>query len=336
VSEQTAQPDAGHAAREDTRERLSRVEIMRVLEHYDTGEVRGVREFLAGSSSSPKAVIECDRGKLLLKRRAPGLDRASMVAFAHEVVIDLLARGVCVPPLIGTGAEHNSMCQIADRTYELFVFIDGSAYARTAAQARSSGALLAEMHAAMDAIEPTFPPVMEPAALDLDRAARISLAQGAKSDTERIMGYAAESHDLNARPRGIVHGDWHPGNMIYDEGEIIAACDFDNTRVGSRDRELAQALVYFSARRAGDPDRLAPDTDLLSAFWTGYTAPTDQTGAQAPSARLAAALMPAVVLDEALAVVNAGGADPALARLALDKALHLDAHIGEVEAALSA
>jgi len=342
VSEQAAQPgaDAGvrgstddpthDGTREDTRERLSRVETMRVLEHYDTGEVRGVREFLAGSSLSPKAVVECARGKLLLKRRAQGLDRASMVAFAHEVVLALLARGVCVPPIIGTRGENNSMCQIAERTYELFVFIDGTPYARTPEQARSSGALLAEMHNEMNTIETSFAPVVEPGVVDLARAQRVSLADDAQPDTARILGFAHESHELNARPRGIVHGDWHPGNMIYDEDEIIAACDFDNTRIGSRDRELAQALVYFSSRRAEEPDRLAPDPALLGAFWEGYTALV----ASRPSTRLVAALMPAVVLDEALAIVSAGGADPALATLALDKARSLDEHAARIQRTL--
>ena len=330
MSQAAPHAGAGATPADDGREHLARVEVTGVLGHYDTGAVRSVREFIAGSSTAPKAVIECERGKLLLKRRGPGLEHATIVGFAHEVILGCLERGVCVPPLIGTARDNNSMCQVVDRTYELFAFIDGTPYARTPEQARSSGALLAEMHGAMDGIRTSFAPVREASVVDVERAARVSIGEGTRGETERILGYAHEAHALNGRDPALVHGDWHPGNMIYGGGEIIAACDFDNTRVGSRDRELAQALVYFSLRRGGDPEGHAPDPDLLGAFWGGYAGGTGI----APSARLAAAMMPAVVLDEAMAAVASGLSDPALARLAYDKALWLDAHARDIESSL--
>ena len=107
---------------------FDRQEIMSVLEQYPIGKIQSVREMVAGSSESPKAVIECDRGKLLLKRRAAGLEHGPLVGFAHEVIFGCLRAGVCVPPLIGTMANNNSMCQIGDKTYELFVLIEGAPF----------------------------------------------------------------------------------------------------------------------------------------------------------------------------------------------------------------
>lgn len=317
------------AARQPARERFERAEITRVLEHYGTGDVSSVRELIAGSSSAPKAVIECGRGKLLLKRRAPGLDHAPLVGFAHEIVLGCLARGVCVPPLIGTKAEHNSMCQIADRTYELFVFIDGTPYARTPEQARSTGAVLAELHAAASVAETTFEPSVESTVIDAARPGRMGLAGEERARVDRILGFALEAHDLNAPGPGVVHGDWHPGNMIYGDGELIAVCDFDNTRLGSRSRELAQSLVYFSMRAPSEHDD-ALNPDMLAAVWGGYTA----AGGAIDDVRLLVALMPAVILDEALGATETGDADPKLFGLAMRKAAWLDEHRSELEGML--
>ena len=66
----TSTTDPGSSEHDDGREHFERREITDVLERYETGAITSVREMLAGSSSSPKAVIECVRGKLLLKRRA--------------------------------------------------------------------------------------------------------------------------------------------------------------------------------------------------------------------------------------------------------------------------
>ncbi len=318
---------------DDGREHFARREITDVLSRYETGTITSVREMIAGSSIAPKAVIESERGKLLLKRRAPGLEHAPLVGFAHSVILGLLARSICVPPIIGTKSDNNSMCQIADRTYELFVFIDGTPYARTVAQAYSSGQLLAQMHNAMDTIETEFETPREADPVSPNRADGAGLTDRDAQDTKRILSYALEAHQANARPQALVHGDWHPGNMIFEGDEIIGACDFDNTRLGSRDRELAQALVYFSMKRASDTDNPdAPLMDLLTSVWRGYR----DTSNSPTNPRLCASMLPAVILDEALADTGIDHESrAALVRLALQKARVLDEKMGEIEGTLS-
>jgi aminoglycoside phosphotransferase (APT) family kinase protein len=318
---------------DDGREHFARREITDVLGRYDTGTITSVREMIAGSSIAPKAVIECGRGKLLLKRRAPGLEHAPLVGFAHSVILGLLERSICVPPLIGTRGDNNSMCQIADKTYELFVFIEGTPYARTEAQAYSTGQLLAQMHGAMDTIETRFDAPREPKPVNPERVGGAGLSDRDAHDATRMLTYAIEAHHANARPPALVHGDWHPGNMIYDGDEIIGACDFDNTRIGSRDRELAQALVYFSMKRASETDRPDdPMMDLLTSVWRGYR----DTSGTTPNPRLCASMLPAVLIDEALADTGIDHESRAtLVRLALQKARVLDEKMGEIEGVLS-
>jgi len=305
---------------------------MGVLDHYPIGNIQSVREMIAGSAESPKAVIECDRGKLLLKRRARGLENASLVGFAHEVILGCLDQGVCVPPLIGAKNDNNSMCQIGDKTYELFVFIEGTVFDQSADHAHQAGMLLGELHYAMDSITTSFEPTIESSVVNPERAAGRGLAEDTQTSVKRILEYGLDAHRANARPPAIVHGDWHPGNMIFDGPEIVAICDFDNCRRGSRDRELAQALVYLSMQRAVDgrvPDE--PSIERILSAWNGYRELSNDT----PNPRLIGSLMPAVLLDEALAgspsmqTRSSGLIDAAIA-----KACWLDEHNPEIVRAL--
>lgn len=299
---------------------FARDEILEVLSHYPIGKVQSIREMIAGSSEAPKAVIESERGKLLLKRRAPGLEHASLVGFAHEVILGCLGLGVCIPPLIGTNADNNSMCQIGDKTYELFVFIEGTMFDQSVEHARQAGMLLGELHKAMDQINTSFEATVETSVVNPQRVDGIELESSSFDRLKKILEYGLDAHRANARASAIVHGDWHPGNMIFDGPEIIAICDFDNCRLGSRDRELAQALVYLSMKRP-NADQIPEDasTEHLLAVWKGYI---EQFGTS-PNPRLIGSMLPAVLIDEALAGGTAGRQGP-LVEAAIKKACWLD------------
>ena len=290
-----------------SRQQLSQTEIDAVLAHYDVGQVRDIRELPEGSLYSPKVIIATERGTLMLKRRARGLDMPALVAFGHEVVLGCQAKGLCVPPLLGTKEDNSSFVQHADHLYELFVFIDGQRFAHdNPNHSHAMGALLHETHSTMDAVETSFAPATEPEPIQLARVNTLKpiehlLPPKLTEGVPRIMEYAHELAKANARTKALVHGDWHPGNMIFVGDALVAVCDFDNTRLGSRDRELAQSLVHASmiAPKPGQPSTevpAEPDAVRLTSFWSGYA----QAGGKA-NARTIIGLMPGVKNDEALA-----------------------------------
>lgn len=290
-----------------SRQQLSQREIDGVLQHYQTGPVHDVRELAEGSLYSPKVILESGRGKLLLKRRARGLDMPALVAFGHEVVLGCQAQGLCVPPLIGTEDDNSSFVQFEDQLYELFVYIEGSSFDRSNPNhAYAMGSLLVETHATMDHVRTTFPPASEPETIDLSRLNALKpiehlLPPKLSDDVPRILGYAQELGQANASAPALVHGDWHPGNMIFRGDALVAVCDFDNTRIGSRLRELAQSLVHVSMVTPSPGQRSAdvapePDAVRLTSFWNGY-----QLAGGNAHARTAIGLMPGVMIDEALA-----------------------------------
>lgn len=290
-----------------SRQQLSQREIEGVLRQYQVGTVHNIRELPEGSLYSPKVILETERGTLLLKRRARGLDMPALVAFGHEVVLGCQRNGLCVPPLVGTKEDNSSFVQFSDHVYELFVFIEGQRFNYVNPNhAFEMGSLLVETHRAMDRVETTFPPATEPESIDLARLNAINpiehlLPPKLSEDVPRIIGYAHELAQANAPSPALVHGDWHPGNMIFRNDALVAVCDFDNTRIGSRLRELAQSLVHVSMVTPSPGQRGAeitvePDAARLVSFWNGYR---DAGGSE--NARTAVGLMPGVMLDEALA-----------------------------------
>ena len=56
-------------------------------------------------------------------------------------------------------------------------------------------------------------------------------------------------------PTHSIHGDWHPGNILFgeksaeaDSGRIVAVVDYDSSREEPRIVDLANGLVHFAMR----------------------------------------------------------------------------------------
>jgi Ser/Thr protein kinase RdoA (MazF antagonist) len=74
-------------------------------------------------------------------------------------------------------------------------------------------------------------------------------------------------------PDQIVHGDWHPGNMLFSGGKVVAVVDFDSLKVSSTLTDLANGALQFSIvagrpNPADWPDYL--DQSRLVHFIFGY------------------------------------------------------------------
>jgi len=75
-----------------------------------------------------------------------------------------------------------------------------------------------------------------------------------------------EASDFSTYPSCVVHGDWHPGNTLYKDGEIIAVIDFDSLRKSPRITDIANGVLQFSIRM-GD----AEDVDRWPETFRGHT-----------------------------------------------------------------
>jgi len=78
-----------------------------------------------------------------------------------------------------------------------------------------------------------------------------------------------------AWPCAIIHGDWHPGNMLFSDGVVRAVVDFDAARLAPPIIDIAYGMLQFSILRAATAPDLWPDyfdETRMRRFLTGYLA----------------------------------------------------------------
>lgn len=285
------------------RERFTPSELAVVLSHYDVGVIESAKEFPRGSRRAPKLLLQTQKGRFLLKRRAVGKDDPFKVAFAHALLGHLRIRGFPVPALIGTRVDQNSLLQLGGHVYELFEYVDGERYDNSLAETAHGGFTLGRYHEAVADFHTEWTP---PVGSYHDSAAvrtGLNAIPTTTASHDSVVGHEAEllrltqelheEYDAAAErvnqqgftgwPVTIIHGDWHPGNMLFRKGRVCAVLDFDAARHQPRIIDLAYGLLQFSILRGvtgpeewpdfGDETRIRR---FLAGYQTHETAPADQ------------------------------------------------------------
>ena len=255
------------------RDSFTSEELAEVLSHYDVGVIKSAKELARGSRRAPKLVLETPQGRFLLKRRAKGKDDPFKVAFAHALMGHVLQRRVPVPALIGTCDEQNTMLQLNGRVYEVFEYIEGTRCDNSLGQTHHAGRTLAKYHQAVDDFETEWTPPAGSYNNAPNVRAGLNSIPTVTSSHDSVVGHEAEllhltqvlhdEYDLAAdtvKEGGfydwqstIIHGDWHPGNMLFRDGKVCAVLDFDAARYQPRVVDLAYGMLQFSILR-GDSD----------------------------------------------------------------------------------
>lgn len=277
----------------EAREQFSSQELAIVLTNYDLGMVSEAREFPKGSHTAAKVLVVTDRGKYLLKRRPKGKDDPYKVAFAHALQNHLADQHFPLPHLVGTRETNNSMLKVGGAIYEVFEFIDGEPYDGGLLATYQAGKTLGLYHRLVKDYHPEWDPPpgsyhgsktvydsiprMAPAIMKIPSAA------GREGELQQLLTrlretYASAAGAVNEVglphwPAQIIHSDWHPGNMIFDHGHVVAVIDYDAARVGPRVVDIANGCLQFSLVTGGrDLATWTEETDVLRAkrFLRGY------------------------------------------------------------------
>jgi len=290
-------------------------ELATALSHYDLGVIHSIRRFRRGAVDAPKALIQCERGNFLLKRRRAADSDPAQVAFCHEVQLRLARRGFPLARLVGSRLENNSMLILEGGVYELFEFVRGQAFDGSPEASESAGACLARFHKAIA----DYRVVSDAGGRgyhDRERVWRDLTALEERFEAARSVreayeqaAEAARGAGVEAWPRQVIHGDWHPGNMVFRGAGVAAGVDFDSVQVGARVMDLANGALQFSLLGGGgDPADWpnAPDEDRYLRFCHGYD---HEEGCTISRAELAAMcpLMIEALVAEAVGPVAATG-----------------------------
>jgi Ser/Thr protein kinase RdoA (MazF antagonist) len=240
---------------------FSSEELAQVLSHYDIGVIHQLTPLTAGNKRVPKMVIVSERGKFLLKRRPRGKDDVYRVAFAHAVQAHLAQQSFPVTSLVATRDGKNTVLQLDHQIYELFKFVTGIRYDGSAEATSDAGRLLAKFHQHLADFASGWKPLrgtFHDASTVRSHLKSAGSEKGAKPDrqlqetAEALMTlYNASSVRVNelgfdSWDEQVVHGDWHPGNMLFCERKLIAVLDFDSVRIAPTASDLANGMLQFS------------------------------------------------------------------------------------------
>ncbi|GIW75373.1 MAG: hypothetical protein KatS3mg104_0436 [Phycisphaerae bacterium] len=270
----------------DGREKFGTEELAVVLSHYDIGIINSVVEFPRGSRKAPKLVIVSEHGKFLLKRRARGRDDAFKVAFCHQIQLFLMSRQFPLPHLIGTKKDNNSLLQWRGAIYELFEYIPGQSYPQTLESTFDAGRILSLYHKLLENFSSQYSPPT--GSYHMAPSVEVGLRQIPKT-LDRVSGimdlcnYLLQSYNhaattvdrcgIETWPKQIVHGDWHPGNMLFRDNRVVAVIDYDSARLLPRVLDIANGALQFSILGGDEdltkwPDHV--DETRFNRFLRGY------------------------------------------------------------------
>lgn len=315
--------------RVDDRDHFDPAELAIVLSHYDLGVVTRIREYLRGSRRAPKVRITSERGEFLLKRRAPGRADPKRVSFAQDLQLRLAELGYPVPRIALTRSQPQPMVRLDHRIYEVFEFVQGERDDRSVDAAQQAGRTLGEMHRLLRDHRPDQP-------LDagsyhasgnfdgaVDKVPQMIFAAEPSESLERLeercLFLRKVYHDAAARaaaagletwPPRVVHGDWHPGNLLFRDGVVVAVLDFDSARMEPRVVDIANAALQFSMTITdpADPDAWPEHLEVkrIRALLQGYDEAADDPVSPAEREALPWLILEALILESILPIAATG------------------------------
>lgn len=263
-------------------------ELALVLSNYNLGTIYSATPLKAGNRKAPKRIISSDMGKFILKRRPHDKDDVYRVAFAHAVQNHLNQQGFPVAALVTTRDKKNTVLNINNHVYELFEYISGKRYDQSNPATTNAGCQLGRFHLFIADFPSQFKSLKE--TYHDSTAVRSHLKSISKNEVHSngkklsklgetlSMLYNYSSTSVNQLgfenwPCQIIHGDWHPGNMLFDKDKVIAVLDFDSVKVAPVVCDLANGILHFSIvggrpNPADWPDYL--NLEKFKLFLEGY------------------------------------------------------------------
>ena len=269
---------------------FSSKELSCVLSHYDLGIIKKVKSLRVGNTHTPKKIVFSDKGTFLLKRRPKDKDDIYHVAFSHTIQKHLSQKSFPIAALLPTIENKNTALHIDNHVYELFIFMKGTRYPTCSDGVMDAGRQLAMFHRGLTDFQCDWRPLrltFHDSLQVLSHLEIIATDKKTNPECNQLTGitkkllkhYDRSAKDVNklgysSWPQQIIHGDWHPGNMLFDSKKIACVLDFDSVKVAPTATDLANGLLQFSIM-AGHKDPVNwpadLDKDKFHAFLKGYS-----------------------------------------------------------------
>lgn len=254
-----------------------------VYEHYDLGEV-GAPQQLAHvhQRRHRKYLIDTEKGRFLLKTYHADPEILDALRFQHRLSAHLDENGLPVAR-IQPAFNGRKIVQVDDWALELQEWIEGHSMRVTGQSLIVSADALGLFHEVCR----DFPCPERDARLwrfsEVPRDMFAKFYELAQKETRGKGELAAECNsialflreasnelDVNARDKfetGLIHGDWHGGNLIFQDDTLKAIVDLEFAGDGCYLEDLSYAISNLCVRTATEDKKLQQRVDLLLAYY---------------------------------------------------------------------
>jgi len=246
-----------------------------VLARYAVGSLLTLQS--GGGTANANARLTTELGAFFLRRRNPKYSAPAVVGYDHALMDYLQKANIGTPHPVAS-ASGETWVELDGALYELFPFVEGLPHdPNSVEQLTGAGRALAQFHRATDGFShpgKPWPRYRNPADI------RSGLEQIGES-LSRLLSWDELDYleTLTSQlefeftdtvycqlPQTVVHGDWHPGNVLYEGSRICGIFDLDWASEQPRLLDLADGLFLFCGERSSPLD--PTDIRSLTQSWT--------------------------------------------------------------------
>lgn len=271
---------------------------LQALAEYEIGAVHEIGS--AGGTAGKCWRVSAASGHYFLRCRGPRTSSRQAMEFDHDLRRHLLAGGVpTAAPIAARSGE--TWVLMAGRAFELYPFVEGRSFGGGRDELAETARALARFHA----VAADYPARGSYCPVPTQFAVAIpGIGGSARIDDPEVMAAAFEhlARDepafdyaigqatlltetygaslYRALPAWLIHGDFHPGNLLYSNpGKVAGIFDLDWACEHTRSRDLADAVYYFARPHAEafDGSRIEsmteaaePDFESATLFLRAY------------------------------------------------------------------
>lgn len=249
-----------------------------IRQFYDLGDV-GVPEQLvdAHQRRHRKLTVQTSAGRFLIKTYKRDARVLDALRFQHRLSEHLRTHGVPVAR-IQRAKSGKGIVEMDSWALELQEFIDGEPMLVNTPTLSAASQALGRFHQVCrdvprpprDAVIWRFSEVpRDPFNKFFAMAKEQGDAAAMEACCNRIAVFlheAAKKLDREARDcfeTGLIHGDYHGGNLLFNNGRLVAVIDLEFAGDGCFLEDLAYAMSNLCIRTSNNPERLTTRTNIL-------------------------------------------------------------------------
>jgi len=252
------------------------IDIYRLLNNWAIDPIRSIQSQTPGEYAAGNVFfIETEAGACyVLKRKT--VHRT--LKLEYDVLETLAAQGVPVAAPLRTRTGETTM-QAGDEYFELLLHLPGAVYTDhygpgAADRARQFGAAIARLHVALRECDPSSAVTEMDLRADIDRCSReirpIWPADRPPLDPILAVLQAGLAAYYPALPKQLIHRDAHPGNILFQDGQLSGWLDFEIMLRGPRLFDLGYCSTSLLVSGLDDPAKRQAWSSLLNALVEGY------------------------------------------------------------------